>query len=108
MLTSRKTTAAIKIFLLCIMLHPEVQQRVHEELDRVVGSEHLPTYEDRTSLAYFHAAWKEASRWRPVAPYGTKRIIIWIKLSHIYICKLFPMSPRKIKYAMAIGYQRDL
>jgi len=53
------------------MLHPDVQQRVHEELDRVIGLERPPTYEDRTSLTYFQAAWKEASRWHPILPLGT-------------------------------------
>jgi len=74
-LTSSKTSMAIKIFLLCMMLYPEAQQRAHEELDHVVGSERLPTYEDCTSLAYLQAAWKEASRWRPVAPLGTRSVI---------------------------------
>lgn len=59
------------IFLLCIMLHPEVQERIHEELDRVIGWERLPTSKDRASLVYVHAAWKEALRWRPILPFGT-------------------------------------
>ena len=53
-----------------MMVHPKVQLRVHEELDRVIGLERLPTYEDRTSLAYIQAAWKEASRWHPIVPFG--------------------------------------
>jgi len=59
------------VFLLCIMLHPEVQQQIHEELDRVIGMERLPTFEDRRSLAYVQAAWKEAMRWHPILPFGT-------------------------------------
>lgn len=54
-----------------MMIHPKVQQRVHEELDRVIGRERLPTCEDRASLAYLQAAWKEALRWHPVLPFGT-------------------------------------
>ena len=64
-------TATITVFLLCIMLQPEVQQRIHEELDRVIGVERLPTCEDRRSLAYFEAAWKEALRWHTIVPFGT-------------------------------------
>ena len=58
------------VFLLCIMLHPKVQQQIHEELDRVIGMERLPTYEDYLSMAYVQAAWKEALRWRPILPLG--------------------------------------
>ena len=59
------------VFLLCIMLHPAVQRKIHEELDRVIGMERPPTYEDRCSLAYIQAAWKEALRWHPITPLGT-------------------------------------
>lgn len=59
------------------MLHPEVQQRVHEELDHVIGSERPPTHEDCALLVYFQAAWKEALRWRPVLPLGMERIKIF-------------------------------
>ena len=52
------------------MMHPEVQQRIQEELDRVIGSDRLPTSEDRASLVYFQAAWKESLRWRPSLPFG--------------------------------------
>lgn len=56
------------IFLVCILFHPEVQRSIHEELDRVVGDDRLPTHGDQQSLHYLQAAWKEASRWRPTAP----------------------------------------
>ena len=56
------------IFLVCIMFNPDAQRKIHEELDRVVGDSRLPTSEDRASLPYLFAAWKESARWRPTAP----------------------------------------
>lgn len=56
------------IFLVCIIFHPEVQRKIHEELDRIVGDDRLPTHEDRGLLHYIQAAWKESQRWRPTAP----------------------------------------
>jgi len=56
------------IFLVCLMFHPEVQRKIHEEMDRIIGDDRLPTHDDRESLQYLQAAWKEASRWRPTAP----------------------------------------
>ena len=58
------------IFILCIMLHPEVQRRVHEELDREIGQERVPTLDELPSLIYLRAAWKECLRWHPVTPLG--------------------------------------
>ena len=64
------------IFLVCIIFHPEVQQKIHEELDRVVGDDRLPTYDDRESLRYLQAAYKESARWRPTAPVSTYLLFI--------------------------------
>ena len=49
-------------------LYPEVQKKAQEELDRVVGSDRLPTSADRDSLPYLEAWIKELERWQPVAP----------------------------------------
>lgn len=66
------------IFVVCVMLSPHVQRKIHEELDRVVGEDRLPTHDDRASLQYLHAAWKEAARWRPTAPISMYRLFIQI------------------------------
>ncbi|KAG9098915.1 hypothetical protein FRC07_010575, partial [Ceratobasidium sp. 392] len=53
-----------------IVHHPEIQAAAHEEIDRVIGSDRLPTYSDRESLPYIEALYKEVLRWNPVAPFG--------------------------------------
>jgi hypothetical protein len=35
-----------------MMAHPEVLEKAQKEIDTVVGSDRLPTFEDRTSLPY--------------------------------------------------------
>lgn len=50
--------------------YPEVQQKAQEEIDRVVGQNRLPTFEDRDSLPYVFAVFKETLRWHNVAPLG--------------------------------------
>lgn len=52
---------------------PEVQKKAQEELDRVVGKDHLPSFSDETSLPYCSAVVKELWRWRPVAPVAIPR-----------------------------------
>ena len=54
-----------------MMVYPEVQRRAQEEIDRVIGSDRLPTFADRGSLPYVEAVAKELLRWNPVTPLGT-------------------------------------
>ncbi|CCC10889.1 hypothetical protein SMACR_04120 [Sordaria macrospora] len=44
--------------------------KAQAELDRVVGSDRLPTFEDMASLPYVTAIISETLRWRPVAVLG--------------------------------------
>lgn len=53
-----------------MMLHPEKQRKVQEELDHVIGHGRLPHASDRPSLPYCDAAWKESARWHPTTPQG--------------------------------------
>ena len=57
-------------FLLLLANRPEVQARVHEELDRVVGRNAVPTVEDRTRLPYTFASLAESMRYRTIGPLG--------------------------------------
>lgn len=38
-----------------MMMFPDVQQKAQEQLDRVVGSDRLPTFEDSEELPYITA-----------------------------------------------------
>ena len=54
--------SALSIAFICVALHPDAQRRAQEEIDRVVGRERLPTFEDRASLPYIEALWRETLR----------------------------------------------
>ena len=43
--------------------HPEVYRKAQEEIDRVVGPDRLPDFDDRDSLPYLNAIVKEVYRW---------------------------------------------
>ncbi|KAG6333949.1 hypothetical protein ID866_5146 [Astraeus odoratus] len=53
-----------------MLLYPEVQARIHAELDTIIGKGALPTFEDRPRLPYLQAVLYEAMRWHPVVPIG--------------------------------------
>ena len=54
--------------LLLLANRPEVQAKVHEELDRVIGLDALPTVDDRTRLPYTFACLAESMRYRTIGP----------------------------------------
>ena len=65
-----QTSAALKVLALAMVLNPEVQAKVHSELDAVVGKGMLPTFEDRQQLPYLQATLYEVLRWKPIFPLG--------------------------------------
>ncbi|CAL1709839.1 unnamed protein product [Somion occarium] len=62
------TRSAIQLFLLAMVLYPDVQRRAQAELQSIVGSNRMPAFADRPSLPYVQALILEILRWQPVAP----------------------------------------
>ncbi|KDQ58238.1 hypothetical protein JAAARDRAFT_35051 [Jaapia argillacea MUCL 33604] len=67
---SDTTAMAIKAYLLAMLLYPDVQEKIHQEIENVVGQDRLPTFTDMDSLPYFHNSVLESLRWKPGAPIG--------------------------------------
>ncbi|KAL8721665.1 MAG: hypothetical protein Q9225_001714 [Loekoesia sp. 1 TL-2023] len=67
---SDSTVAIMQSVILALLMFPEVVQRAQEEIDRVVGTDRLPNFEDRENLPYVDGMIKEAWRWNPVGPMG--------------------------------------
>ncbi|KAG5722656.1 O-methylsterigmatocystin oxidoreductase [Termitomyces sp. T112] len=67
--------SALSSFVLAVLLHPEVQTKGQEELDRVLGHTRLPEFSDRKDLPYICAIVKELLRWAPVAPLGLPHMV---------------------------------
>ncbi|OHE90778.1 cytochrome P450 [Colletotrichum orchidophilum] len=64
------TVSTVASFFLAMMVHPEIQKKAQEEIDRVVGSARLPNIQDREKLPYIEALVKEIMRWHPIGPMG--------------------------------------
>jgi len=62
------SVVGIMTSILAMLLHPDKQQKAHDELDRVVGKDRLPTFDDRKDLPYIRAICTEAFRWQVIAP----------------------------------------
>ncbi|OAX38075.1 cytochrome P450 [Rhizopogon vinicolor AM-OR11-026] len=64
------TTSTLMVFVLAMVLHPDVQKRAQAEIDLVIGRDRLPTFDDRTSLPYIDAIFRETLRWESIVPLG--------------------------------------
>ncbi|KDQ57072.1 hypothetical protein JAAARDRAFT_35668 [Jaapia argillacea MUCL 33604] len=64
------TVSTTYTFYLAMTLHPEILKKAQAEIDAVVGSDRLPSFEDRENLPYVNALVKEVLRWGPVTPLG--------------------------------------
>jgi cytochrome P450 len=57
-------------FIQAMIVFPEIQKKVQQCLDEVVGSDRLPGMEDYPSLSYIRGCVKESTRWLPTAILG--------------------------------------
>ncbi|THH19224.1 hypothetical protein EUX98_g8816 [Antrodiella citrinella] len=70
------TTASSEAFLLAMAMFPDAQKKAQAELDRVVGPNRLPEFEDIENMPYIRATVMETSRWLPVVPFGVPHAVI--------------------------------
>lgn len=65
-----QTASALSLFLLAMVLYPDVMRKAQAEIDEIVGRDRLPNFGDHDKLPYINAMVKEVLRWRPVSPLG--------------------------------------
>ncbi|CAE6435045.1 unnamed protein product [Rhizoctonia solani] len=72
---SDTTVAAISTFFIAMMHYPEIQKAAQSEIDKIIGTDRLPSFTDHDSLPYVEAVYKEVLRWQPLAPIGIPRTL---------------------------------
>ncbi|KAJ7319135.1 putative monooxygenase [Mycena albidolilacea] len=62
--------STVQTFFLAMMLHPTVQHKAQKEIETAIGSDRLPTIEDKAVLPYVRSIMAEVFRWNQAAPLG--------------------------------------
>ena len=59
---SETTTTALRWSLALLAIHPDIQERMFQEINDTIGTEKLPSVHDRTKLKYVEAFYMEVLR----------------------------------------------
>lgn len=74
LIPKQQSFATILTFIYAMAMYPDVQARIHEEIDRTIGIGRLPSLDDQDQLPYVRAAIKETMRWKPALPMSIPRM----------------------------------
>lgn len=58
-----------------MVVHPEVQRKIQQQLDDTLGMQRLPTFADREKLPFIDCVVWECLRWNPVLPLGLVHLV---------------------------------
>ncbi|XP_065222911.1 probable cytochrome P450 305a1 [Planococcus citri] len=98
------TSNTLDFAVLATINNPKVQQKLHEEIDKVLKCNQIPSIEDKTKLPYVEALLQESQRFQHIVPTaGPRRVLKNTTLDGYHISKntIVLMSLRSIHYDKA-------
>ncbi|KAN0084466.1 Cytochrome P450 [Tylopilus felleus] len=103
---SETSTAVLTTFFLMMVVHRDIQEKIQAEIDAVVGKDRLPTIDDRPSLPFLDATFREIFRYCPTVPISVPHATVeedvyegfHIPKGTIIISNLWAMAHDESKY----------
>ena len=84
---SRSTAHSLTWFLLYMVLNPDIQERIHREINLVVNNDRLPSWKDAQNMPYLQATLCEVQRASGLAGVGGTNAIREMKIAGYHIPK---------------------
>ena len=82
---SDTTSSSLAWFLLCMVSFPEIQKKIHEELDEAIDKDDLPRWQDVHNMPYLQATICEVMRWCTPVPLTFTNVLRDITLGGYHI-----------------------
>ncbi|CAG2112543.1 unnamed protein product, partial [Medioppia subpectinata] len=70
---SETVRTTVEWLVLLAVKHKDIQKRLHEEIDDVIGRDRSPTWADRLDMPYTQAVINEVFRWKTILPLNLMR-----------------------------------